>query len=148
LPSPPLLWRYGCHRGRMTGVMSSQGVVLVPLLTMHDYDHHVDGASTVLGAPWLPILPKGSTCPSGEAEMCYGGSGAFDHATGARARQREVARDAYRARGLSVRLGRDGVCSLHLEWLTCCEHFLGPLRWAYKRDVCYILPPCWEPWVF
>jgi hypothetical protein len=52
----PLLWRYGCRRGRMTGVMSSQGVVLVPLLTVHGHVYHVDGASTVLGAPMAPRL--------------------------------------------------------------------------------------------
>jgi hypothetical protein len=51
LPSPPLLWRYGCDRGRMTRVMSSQGMALVPLLTVHGHVHHVDGASAVLGGP-------------------------------------------------------------------------------------------------
>jgi hypothetical protein len=51
LPSTPLLWRYGCHRGRMTGVMSSQGVVLVPLLTVYGHVHHVDRASTIVGGP-------------------------------------------------------------------------------------------------
>jgi hypothetical protein len=45
---------YGCRRGRMTGVMSSQSVVLVPLLTVRGYVHHVDGASTVLGVPVAP----------------------------------------------------------------------------------------------
>jgi hypothetical protein len=106
LPSPPLLWRYGCRRGRMTGVMSSQGVVPMPLLTVHGHVHHVDGSEyRSWGAPWLPILPKGSTCPSGEAEMRRGGLGAFDDAAGARARWRDVARDTYRARGLSTRLG-------------------------------------------
>jgi hypothetical protein len=113
--------------------MLSQGMVLVPLLTVHVYVYHVDGASTVLGAPWLPILPEGSTCPSGEAETWHGGSDAFDDATGAQARWREVTRDAYRARGLSTSLGQDGVCSLRLEWLTRCQRFLGPLRPAYKR---------------
>jgi hypothetical protein len=83
-----------------------------------------------LGAPWLPVLLGGSTCSSGEAEMRRGGSGAFDDATGARARRRDVARDAYRARGLSARLGRDRVCHSCLEWLTGCQYFLGPLRWA------------------
>jgi hypothetical protein len=28
----------------MTGIMSSQGVVLVPLLTVHGHVHHVDGS--------------------------------------------------------------------------------------------------------
>jgi hypothetical protein len=56
LPSPPLLWRYGCHRGRMIGVMSSQSVVPAPLLTVHGHVHHIDGASTVLGAPMAPWL--------------------------------------------------------------------------------------------
>jgi hypothetical protein len=27
----------------------------------------VTSASTVLGSPWLPVMPEGSTCPSGEA---------------------------------------------------------------------------------
>jgi hypothetical protein len=54
LPSPPLLWRHGCHRGRMTGVMSSQDVVPMPLLTVHGHVHHVDGASTVSGARGSP----------------------------------------------------------------------------------------------
>jgi hypothetical protein len=107
LLSPPLLWWYGCHHGRMTGVMSSQGVISVPLLTVHGHVHHVDGASTVLGPLWLPVFPKGSTCPSDEAKTCRGGSGAFDDAAGARARRRNVARDAYRVRGVSTRLGRD-----------------------------------------
>jgi hypothetical protein len=43
LPSPSLLWRYGCRRGRMTGVMSSQGVVPVLLLTVHGHVNPVDG---------------------------------------------------------------------------------------------------------
>jgi hypothetical protein len=30
------------------------------------------------------------------------------------------------------------VCAL--ERLTCCQCFLGPLWWAYKRAGCYILP--------
>jgi hypothetical protein len=101
----PLLWRYGCRRGRMTGVISSQSVVPTPLLTMHGHVHHVDGASTMLGPPWLPVLPEGSTFPSGEAEIRRGGSGTFDDAAGAQARRRDIARDAYHARGLSARLG-------------------------------------------
>jgi hypothetical protein len=55
-PSSPLLWRYGCHRGRMTGVMSSQVIVPMPLLTMHGHIHHVDGVSTVVGGPVAPRL--------------------------------------------------------------------------------------------
>jgi hypothetical protein len=43
LPSPLLLWGYGCRRGRMTVVMSSQGVVPVPLLIVHGHIHHIDG---------------------------------------------------------------------------------------------------------
>jgi hypothetical protein len=82
----PLLWRYGYHRGRMTRVMSSQDVVLMPLLTVHGHVHHVDGATSVLGAPVAPVLPEGSTCPSGEAETRRRGSGAFNDAAGARAR--------------------------------------------------------------
>jgi hypothetical protein len=37
LPSLSLMWRYGCRRGRMTRVMSSQGVVPVLLLTVHGH---------------------------------------------------------------------------------------------------------------
>jgi hypothetical protein len=77
---------------------------LVPLLTVHDHVHHIDGASTVLRVPWLPISPEGSTCPSGEAEMNRGGSGTFDDATGAQASRRDVTRDTYRAQDLSVTL--------------------------------------------
>jgi hypothetical protein len=69
----PLLWRYGCRRDRMTGVISSRDVVLVPLLTAHGHIHHVDGTNTVLGSPWLPVSPEGSTCPSNEAETHRGG---------------------------------------------------------------------------
>jgi hypothetical protein len=88
LPSPLLLWRYGCRRGRMIGVISSQGMVLVPLLTMHGYVYHVDRASTVLGSLWLLVLPEGSTCPSGEGETCREGSGTIDDTRGLR-RDRE-----------------------------------------------------------
>jgi hypothetical protein len=95
-------------------------MVLVPLLTVYGHVHHVDGASTVWGSPWLLVLPGGSTCLSGEAKTRRGGSGAFDDAAGARARRRDVARDAYRARDLSARLGQDRVCRLRLERLTRC----------------------------
>jgi hypothetical protein len=81
-------------------------MVPVLLLTVHDYVHPFDGSECrSLGPPCLPVLPEGSTCPSGEEETRRGGSGAFDDAVGARARRRDVARDAYRARGLSARLG-------------------------------------------
>jgi hypothetical protein len=120
---------HSCHHPRCCGamnvvvgewVMSSQVDVHVALLTVHGHVH-VDGASTIVGGPpWLPVLPKGSTCPSSEVKTHRGGSGAFDDATRARARRRDVTRDAYRARGLSARLGRDRVCRSHLERLTCC----------------------------
>jgi hypothetical protein len=78
LPSPLLLWRYGCHRGRMTGVMSSQGMVPVLLLTVHGHVHPIDGSECrSWGPPWLPVLPEGSTCPSGEAETRYRGGRAL-----------------------------------------------------------------------
>jgi hypothetical protein len=86
LPLPLLLWRYGCHRGRMTGAISSQSMVLVPPLTMHGHVHHVDGASIVLGVPVASRFARGSMCPSSEAETLYGGSGAFDDTAGAQAR--------------------------------------------------------------
>jgi hypothetical protein len=82
LPSPPSLWRHGYHHGRMTEVISSQGVVFVFLLTVHGHFHHVDGESSVLGPPWPSALPMGSTCPLGEAETYREGSGAFDDAGG------------------------------------------------------------------
>jgi hypothetical protein len=44
LPSPPLLWRYGCRHGRMTGVISSQGVVPMLLLIVHGHVHPIDGS--------------------------------------------------------------------------------------------------------
>jgi hypothetical protein len=101
LSSPPLLWRYGCCHGRMTEVMSSQGVVLVLMLTVHVHVHTIDGSECrSWEPPWLPVLPEGSTCPSGEAETHHEGSGTFDDAVRAQARWRDVARDAYRAQGL------------------------------------------------
>jgi hypothetical protein len=58
----------------MTGVMSSQGVVLVPLLTVHGHIHHVDGSEYRSWGPlWLLVLPEDSTCPSGKAETHRGG---------------------------------------------------------------------------
>jgi hypothetical protein len=92
LSSPLLLLRYGYRHGRMNRVISSQGMVLVLLLTVHGHVHRVDGSEYHSWGPsWLPVLPKGSTCPSGEAEMCRGGSSAFDDVTGAWARRRDVA---------------------------------------------------------
>jgi hypothetical protein len=64
----PVAVRHGYRHGRMTRVISSQGVVFVFLLTVHGHFYHVDGASSVLGALWLSALPKGYTCPSGEAK--------------------------------------------------------------------------------
>jgi hypothetical protein len=97
----------------------------------------------------LPVLLEGSTCPLGEVETRRGGSSAFDDAVGARVRRRDVARDVYRARGLSARLGRDRVCRSRLERLTCCQCFVGLLRWADLTIVQgVVFYPCWVPWVF
>jgi hypothetical protein len=66
-------------------------VVPVLLLIMHGRVHPIDGKECrSWGAPWLPVLPKGSTCPSGKAKTCYGGLGTFDDAAGARTRRRDV----------------------------------------------------------
>jgi hypothetical protein len=111
-------------------------VVPVLLLTVHGHVHPVNGSEYRSWGPlWLPISPESSMCPSGEAEMHHGGSSAFGDATGAWARRRDVARDAYRARGLFVRLRRDRVCHSCLERLTCCQCFLGPLRWGSLTNV-------------
>jgi hypothetical protein len=132
LPSSPLLWMYGCHRDRMTGVMSSQGIVPMPLLTVHGHVHHVDGASTMVGPPRGSLsclrVPR---APRARQKHAVRGSDAFDDVVGAWARRRDVARDAYHARGLSARLERDRVCHSCLERLTCCQCFLGPLWWGY-----------------
>jgi hypothetical protein len=53
--------------------MSSQSVVLVPLLTMHSHVHHIDGASTVLGSQWLPILPRVPRAPRARQKRVAGG---------------------------------------------------------------------------
>jgi hypothetical protein len=77
-------------------------MVLVLLLTVHDHVHHVNGSEyRSWGPSWHHVLLKGPTCSSGEVETHHRGSGAFDDVTGARARRRDVARDAYRVRGLS-----------------------------------------------
>jgi hypothetical protein len=97
------------------------------LLIVHGHVHPIDGSKCRSWGPlWLPVLLEGSTCPLGEAETRRGGSGAFDDAAGARARRRDVARDAYRLRGLSVRLRWDRVRRSCLERLTCYQCFLGP----------------------
>jgi hypothetical protein len=75
---PLLLWRYGRRCGTMTGVMSSQGVVPVLLVTMHGHVHPIDGSECrSWGPPWLPVLPKVFTCLSGEVEVRRGRSGAL-----------------------------------------------------------------------
>jgi hypothetical protein len=59
----PLLWKYGCRRGRMTGVISSQGVVPMLLLTVHGHVHHVDGSEYhswgPCGSPPCLRVPRG-----------------------------------------------------------------------------------------
>jgi hypothetical protein len=146
----PVAVRHGYHHGRMTGVISSQGTVFMFLLTMHGHFYHVDGASSVLGALWLSALPKGYTCPSGEAKTCSGGSGIF-YDTGGLGRGGEMSpRMPYSARGLSARLRRDRVCRSCLERLTCCQCSLGPL-WQgsfITRAGCRILPPVGYPRYF
>jgi hypothetical protein len=141
LSSPSLLWRYGCHRDRMTWVMSSQGVVPVPLLTVHGHVHHVDGANTVLGGPVAPRLALGFHVPLGRgAEIRRRGSGAFDDAVGARARRRNGARDAYCARVLSARLGRERVYCSRLQRLTHCQCFWSPTMGLQMCRVPYFTP--------
>jgi hypothetical protein len=51
LSSPPLLWRYECRRERMTGVMSSQGVIPVLLLIVHGHVHPIDGSECCSWGP-------------------------------------------------------------------------------------------------
>jgi hypothetical protein len=82
----------------MTGVISSQSVVPVLLLTVHGHVHHVDRSEyRSWGPPWLPVLPEGSSAPWARQKHTAGGSDAFDDAAGAQARRRDVVRDAYRA---------------------------------------------------
>jgi hypothetical protein len=58
----------------MTGIMLGQGVVPVLLLTVHGHVRPIDGSGCHnWGPPLLPVLPEGSTCPSGEAEVRRGG---------------------------------------------------------------------------
>jgi hypothetical protein len=40
----------------MIGVMSSQGMVPMLLLTVHGHIHHIDGVSTIVGPPVAPRL--------------------------------------------------------------------------------------------
>jgi hypothetical protein len=44
LPSPSLLWSYGCRHGRVTRVMSSEDVVPMLLLTMYGHVHPINGS--------------------------------------------------------------------------------------------------------
>jgi hypothetical protein len=73
--------------------------------------------------------------PLGQGGNAPWGLGTFDDVTGAQARQIDVTRDTYRARGLFARLRQDRVCHLCLERLTLCQCFLGPLQWASLTNV-------------
>jgi hypothetical protein len=123
----PVAMRHSYHHGRMTGVISSQGAVSVFLLTVHGHFHHVDGASSVLGAPWLSALPKGSTCPSGEAETCRGVSSAFDDAGGSGEVERCRPGCPIVPKASLQGSGEIDFCRSCLERLTCYQCSLGPL---------------------
>jgi hypothetical protein len=57
----------------MTGVMLSQGMVPVLLLTMHGHVRPIGGSGYHdWGFPWLIVLLEGYTCPSGEMEVSWG----------------------------------------------------------------------------
>jgi hypothetical protein len=54
----------------MTGVMLSQGVVPVLLLTVHGHVGPIGGSGARgWGSLWLTVLLEGYKCPSGEAEV-------------------------------------------------------------------------------
>jgi hypothetical protein len=74
--------------------------------------------------PWLTVLPEGSTCPSGEEKVSWGGW-ALWWRHGARARQKNAARDTHLAWEPSARLGWDGVCHSCLRRLTCYIRAFG-----------------------
>jgi hypothetical protein len=83
LPSLPLLWRYGCRHGRMTGVMSSQGVVSVLLLTVHGHVRPINGSERRdLGVPVAHRLARGLHVSLGRGGSKPWGSDAFDDAVG------------------------------------------------------------------
>jgi hypothetical protein len=49
--------------------MLGQSVVPVSLFTMHGHIYPISGSGCRgWGAPWLPVLPEGFACPSGEAK--------------------------------------------------------------------------------
>jgi hypothetical protein len=108
----------------MTGVMLSQGVVPVLLLTVHGHVRPI-GESGCHGwrVPVAHRLARGLHVSLGRGESKLRGSGAFDDTAGARVRQRNVARGAHLTRDLSARLGWDGVCRLCRKRLTCCPLF-------------------------
>jgi hypothetical protein len=64
---------YGCRRGRLIGVMSSQDVVHVPLLNVHGHVHHVDRASTVLGPRDFPSCLRVPRVPWARRKRAAGG---------------------------------------------------------------------------
>jgi hypothetical protein len=58
----------------MIRFMLGQGVVHVLMLTAHGHVHPISGSRCrSWGALWLTVLPEGSTCPLGEAEVSRGG---------------------------------------------------------------------------
>jgi hypothetical protein len=62
----------------------------VLLFTVYGHVRPISGSGCRgWGPPWLPILPEGSTCPSGEAEVRQGVE-RFDDIMGAQARRKLV----------------------------------------------------------
>jgi hypothetical protein len=56
----------------MTGVMLGQSMVPALLLTVHGHVRPIGGSGCRDGPPWLPVLPDGFTCPSGNAKVRQG----------------------------------------------------------------------------
>jgi hypothetical protein len=89
LSSPPLSWRCGCCRGRMTGIMSGQSVVggprgspsclRVPRAPQARQKHAAGGRALLMTlwglgqceemSPETPIVPEASLQGSGEIEF-------------------------------------------------------------------------------
>jgi hypothetical protein len=80
----------------MTGVMLSQGVVPMLLLTVYGHVRPISGSGCHgWGVPVAHHLAGGLHMSLGRGRSKLRGSVAFDDATGARARRRNVARDAH-----------------------------------------------------
>jgi hypothetical protein len=125
----------------MTWVMLDQDVVPVLLLTVHGHIRPICRSGfRGWGAPWFPVLPEGSTCPSGMVKVCQGGWALL-----------MTSRELGRGGKMPPKTfpqgsgGMEFVVHASSDWHAVStlggSVLLGPLRWGFNDHTgCRILP--------